>query len=240
MKIKYHLAFVTMLLVVWLATGCSNDEPVPATCTLKSTTRVEGSFNLTESYTYNDEAKVISIIGTSSSPSPLTYTHTFTYGSNGNLATADYGNGLTATFTLDSQNRVVLRTLMPGGMNSTYIYSASGQLIQRVYTDPTCSSCGYTRTYNYPDSTTHNYTQMQYVGTGGEVFTITYEYDNHPNPEKAIVFYGGTTNNITKETYTDSVRTFVTTYTYTYNNKGYPVTSVSDQGSSKTYTYTCK
>jgi YD repeat-containing protein len=231
------LAFLGVVLLIG---GCKKKDPAPVICYLTDYTEVNGSYNYSEVLTYNDMNKVIMIAVTvAGSPTDV---YTYTYGANGNLATANFPGGETVSYTFDGQNRLVLRTTAPSGETSTYSYNASGQNILRVYNDPSCASCGFTYTYTYPNTTTHNYSQLHYVSAGGSSFTLTFEYDDHPNPYKPVLYSStGSDNNVTKQVFTDDAGTSsTTTITYTYNDKGYPLTAASSSGALSTYSYDCK
>ncbi len=225
---------------VFLFTDCSKNDPATSVCYLTSST-LESSFGTdTETLTYDDKNRVISITSSSSGGAPLV--STYSYGSNGNLATATFFDGSTATYTFDSQNRMILQTNSDGS-TVTVSYNASGQPTSRVIADPNCATCGGTITYTYPNTTTHNYTSESFTsnsGTPGSSYASTFEYDNHPNPYKPVLYSStGTDNNVTKQVYTSSTSNFTSTTTYTYNDRGYPITKTFSDGGTVSYTYNC-
>lgn len=230
-----------VLMVLYLLAGClKKKDPAPVICYLTAFSQIAGTNSYYETYIYDDQNRVIMITALTSGSSPEVYE--YTYGPDGNLAEANFGGGVTATYTFDGQNRLILRTVSPSGATTTYTYNAAGQNTVRNYTDPTCSSCGYTYTYLYPNTSSHNYSQLQGTLGSGTIFTVTFEYDDHPNPYKNLLYSStGTTNNVTKEVFTSStVGPTTTTTTYTYNDRGYPLSATTSSGNSRTYMYDCK
>lgn len=231
---------VQAVLLLWcvLSTGCSKDEPGPVVCYLTGYTRTDVFGTFEETYTYNSKNQVVSII---SNDGTVPSTTTYVYAANGNLQTATFADGSTQTFTFDSNNRMIQRVTMPGGLSLELVYNSTGQNTSRTYTEPGCGICGSTTTYTYPDATTHNYTSETSDNFGGTI-TTTYTYDTHPNPYKPMLYSStGTDNNVTQRTVSFSGGAPTTfTFTYTYNDKGYPLTRVSNNGESETYSYNCK
>jgi hypothetical protein len=128
----------------------------------------------------------------------------------------------------------------PGGETMTFVYNADGQPVFVTYVELNCSSCGYSREYTYPNTTTHNYSQETFTNSA-ESRVFTYTYDTHPNPYKPLPYFSRaeTDNNITERAMTTSVGTTTTTFTYTYNDRGYPLTRTSSNGDATVYTYNC-
>ena len=235
---KRFLTWSNFALLVICFAGCSKKDPAPIVCYLTSYTDSSSSFTYTETLQYDDKNRVISTISTSNGL-PLETT-TFVYGADGNLSTADFGGGTTATFLFDGDNRMIKRTLAPGGATNVNTYNAAGQHISLVSTNPDCPTCGYTITYSYPNTTTHNYSTAIAVGST-YTYTTVYEFDSHPNPYKPVLYSStGTDNNITKEIKTTNGISETTTSTYTYNDKGYPLTKISSNGVTTAYSYNCK
>jgi YD repeat-containing protein len=226
-----------LFMVMALILSCSKSDPAPIVCYLTSSSMV-GTFTYQETLVYDNSNHVVSII--SEQPGFGGITATFVYASNGNLATGDFGDGTTATYVFDSNNRMILRTFAPDGKTLSLVYNATGQNTSRTFTDPTCATCGYHITYTYPNTSTHNYNAETYTDSGS-TRSSTYEYDSKPNPYKLVLYSStGTDNNVTQRVTTDGSGSSTVTYTYTYNDKGYPLTQVSSEGTTTTYAYNCK
>lgn len=178
----------------------------------------------------------------------------FTYDTQGNLKPSGSSN---PTYTYDANNQLVEHKYVDGGTAEytrtlTFAYNTSGQLISQT-TDETWNDAPpnhYIFYYQYPDTATNNFSSIDYGGG-----SITYfEYDSKQNPLKRLGVVGWFFNPI-QEYYpvyfTDSnivnVRSTgpngeqTLTYTYTYNEFGYPI-SMFRYGNQlyRTYTYKCE
>lgn len=154
---------------------------------------------------------------------------TYEYNANGNLTYASNW-----TFYYNSDNRLRQIGRPASEFTEDYTYNEFGQLSSVTSKHfgnggPT-TTCSYT--YTYPNSTTHNFSQVVYGN--GAVETV--EYDNNPNPFKynwlqlgaAYFLYWDrpcyqTDNNIIKSTYTEGTTKTITTNVYKYNELGYPI-----------------
>jgi hypothetical protein len=236
------MRFYSLRLIVYsllLALGvisCSKNDPSPTACYLKSASTT-GTIVYSETMSYNDKMQVIGIATASGVNSAMA---TYTYATNGNLATADFGDGTTGTYTFDGQNRITHWELSPAGYTWDYTYNGNSQHSTTTFTDPACSTCGYTVTYAYANATTNNYSTEVFVSSTDN-YNVNFEYDNQPNPYKLVLWSStGTDNNITKQVIVPVGPTITTTYSYQYSDKGYPTSKISSDGSRTTYTYECK
>lgn len=121
-----------------------------------------------------------------------------------------------------------------------YVYNASGQLEKVTVTDLSAiSSPGYVLvfSFNYPNTTTGNYSTMTITLGSDEPMVISQEYDNKKNPLKGMESYVPyPVNNVTKRT----VNGVTVTISYQYNSQGYPVSATYSDGSVYTFDYTCQ
>lgn len=223
----------TKVLVLFLIAGCSGKDPAPVVCYL-STHAYSGT---TETYAYNDKNQVISI---TESGAP-TLTITYTYDANGDLKTGSFSDGTSANYTFDSNHQLIQQEYEPGDNVVTFAYNSSGQHISTIYTGPGCSgTCTTTWNYTYPDTTTHNASLLT-VTNGPSTETYAYLYDDKVNPFKLVLYAStGSDNNITQVIFSNNGSPVTTSYTYEYNDRGYPTKKTSSDGSTETFTYVCK
>ena len=200
--------------------------------------------------------------------------NSFTYVGN-HITSAVYingGNTNTSVYVYDTQNR--LSTITSGAFISTYFYdgknrldsiiytgngtvygedkysyNSSDQLTQDQYFKGANQTLYYTGTYQYPNSSTHNYFSKAYFYPATNyTSTSTYTYDSKNNPYYFFRSFDPTitTNNAVTEEDSNSSTSTTTNYNfnYTYNSNGYPETVTYQSGAityTTNYTYTnCK
>lgn len=226
---------VLFILSSTLLFDCSKKEdPLPVICYPTKFINAIGS----ETLTYNDSRQVIRIIDDNGASG--TDTITFSYDANGDVLTGIFGDGRFWTYTHDSNHLLTQRLLTPGGEAMNWEYNDNGQITLITYVNPACGTCGYTRELTYVNSTTHNYTG-ETLTNATDVIAITYEYDSHPNQLRLVIDSSTRTdNNITSKVSVYSGGTANITYTYTYNERGYPLTQTSSTGVVNSYTYDCQ
>ena len=230
-----RLLSYSLLMGLIIIISCSKSDPKPSACYLKSASTT-GATVYAETMTYNDKMQVISI-ATSSADTVIA---TYTYAANGNLATADFGDGNTAVYTFDSQNRITHWELAPNGLTWDYTYNSSGQHLSTTFADPGCGSCGHTSTFAYPNTTTNNYAAEVFASTTNN-YTANFLYDDKPNPYKPVLWSStGTDNNVTKQVIIPAGATITTVFIYKYGDNGYPTSRISSDGNTTAYTYECK
>jgi YD repeat-containing protein len=215
-----NLLFPFVLFFVVMLDGCTKNDVTPV-CLLTS----NGVENLT--YTNNR--------WTGGSDERGTYT--IVYDDNNRRIEFTYSSGYTDKFTYDAGGKVISTTTSIHGTVTQVvktIYNSNGQVAAQHYQffnmPPTDSTVN---TFSYANATTHNISTMNqtYYNSGSlphvVSFNATYEYDSKRNPLSVFDNMNpqlATDNNVTKVTYSASL---FTTTTYTYNDKGYPVTAVS-------------
>jgi hypothetical protein len=198
--------------------------------------------------------------------------YTFSYDTQNRLNQIDYNIGAMCAIQYDGNGRIsnqIWTFKPPVADNIIWIgpppppniyrntYNSAGQLtMQRHFklNAPGDSSLTAVRTYQYPNTATHNYASLSWISYGKDTVTTNsvYEYDNKVNPFLQSAYsltstFSSTDNNITKVVITQlsgQVVTFTgtSTYTYTYTNNGYPVTQTftsdsSTEGFVTTFTY---
>ena len=227
-------------LLAILVTSCSkNDSVAPGIqCYLTSLT---DTIDIDLTLTYNSSNQVT---GVQSSGGGLP--STFNYDSKGNITSIV--NGLSTMVLTYNANGLLISISNGSGSGSsttTLQYNGSGQV-----TSETNEFSGFTETYTfaYPNTTTRNYVSRT-LGTT----TTTYEYDTKNTPTHAIKGIQlsltddtpSTDNNVTKRTTVSGSSTNIYTYSYVYNEHGYPTTQTTTFPGSMTpqvvtFTYACK
>lgn len=233
-----------LMLCSGLIFECSEKDPAPPLCYLTATNFVSPLSTSALELVYDDQHRVVKVTQTASGVIRVSM---YTYDADSKLIGINHDDGNLSTFAYDSKGRMVVSTFYSQATtlttigSMTWTYSATNQPIMRVSELVDCAACGSTVYFTYPNSTTLNYTTVSIVPVNGETITSSYEYDNHPNPLRVMLHaVAWTDNNVTKITFTNNtgVETWVTSYTY--NEKGYPITSVSTDGGSQTYIYNCQ
>lgn len=235
-----------ILLLAILLTGCSESDPV-SICYPTSITR-DG---IVTTYTYNASNKVATRVD------PDGAITTFSYDSKGNVINSVIDNvggspDETGTYTYDVNNRLIQVVYTRDSLEpwiTNYTYNAGGQLISSH--EGGSNPSAFINTYAYPNTTTRNPSLHSFIYTGnGDTFTATYEYDNKINPEKFLDKPSlAPDNNVIKSiSLLQNTHSATATYTYQYNDIGYPIsataTSVYLDGPPSTstieFTYNCK
>ena len=224
---------VAMTLLWLIIVGCSKKDPAPIICYL--TTNVFGS--ITDTYTYNDKNQVISITESGTPTLIITYT----YDANGDLKIGSFSDGTTYVYTFDGNHQLIKREYLAGDNVATFAYNSTGQHISTVYEGPGCSgTCTTTWTYAYPNTTTHN-ASLVTVNNGVSTETYAYQYDSKFNPFKPVLYSStGSDNNVTQLIFSNNGSPITTSYTYEYNERGYPTKKTGSDSSVETFTYVCK
>lgn len=233
------IAIFLICVATVLLTDCTKSDPKPTVCYLTGINDNLGTTTLI----YNISHQVVTIVDYSGA-SGVTRTMQLTYSSSGEMMTGTFDDGGTWVYSYDSVHRLIQRTSSPGGELLTVEYNDLGQTILITHVNPHCSPCNYTREFTYPNSETRNYSQQTWTNSSGTTL-YSYEYDDHPNPYnqfyqlRYLYLSPQTDNNITKLTENGPSGKAVYTYTYSYNELGYP-TMMSSYGWTNTYTYSCQ
>ncbi len=199
-------------------------------CLLWTYQRNTSSSSQTFNYWYDTDYRLVSVDATGTSGS---YYTDYVYDTNGFLISRTHTESGVSTLTsyaYDSEDRMLSST--SNGVTTTYSYNATGQLVMITYS-PTAST-----TFEYPNTTTHNFSKEVYTSTSTTA-TYLYEYDSNPNPFKVIFphFPTQTDNNLIKST----VGAVVSNFALTYNAYGFPSTVTGSGASTLTGTlsYDC-
>lgn len=222
------------------------EEIAPATCYLTNLT--SGTYGVT--YTYNSANQVIGYSDTTGDK------YTFSYDLNGLLITAikTYSNGNnTFKYKYDANKRLI--ELVWGsndGNKLIYTYNSNGQVTKMQYQYKNSSGnyvSDFYQTFAYVSSNTKNYSEINYYNAAGQLTgKESYQYDSQPNPFLSVNAYRidwdlsepVSSNNPTKIIYTSGSTAQTTTFSYTYNSKGYRLTQLVSVGASTSevkYTY---
>ena len=234
--------------MVLVATSCTDSATTPGPTTPGPTV----CYIATEpgiTYVYNEKNQVTSINSGFLE---------VTYHSNG-LPDKMFGLGgfIARTYEYDADNR--LTRLMSPGDTTEFTYNSSGQLLTETHLDG--DGGVYFSAYTYPNTSTHNYSSA----TGSEgvlTSTTSFLYDDKKNPynsapsiyfRQSIHIHNSiyrpyasnlADNNQISLTYSNysANYTSTTTYTYSYNDLGYPVAVTRHDSfvSKFAYTYYCK
>lgn len=228
------------ILLAFLA-GCSDSGSDPVVSCYPATLTEAG---YTYTFIYNTNNRLEQMVVTPQGSS-VGVTYTYTYDSKGNIISRSAnGSPAETTYSYDANNRLIQTVNFNTVTN--YAYNPSGQLISEV-----SSSTGVfpaPTTYTYPNTTTRN-PSTKARPYANIIENYVYEYDNKVNPEKFLDRPSlATDNNVTKVTWNSGNYTFSRTYTYEYNDKGYPVSSTevtvcscgSTETKTATATYNCK
>ncbi len=244
--VKFMRLKVNTLLILCsgLVFECSKKDPAPPLCYLTATNSVSPLSTYASELTYDDQHRVVKVKSTSDGL--VVRISTYDYNSNGKLISISHDDGNLSTFAYDNKGRMVVSTFYYQAATLTTIgsftwtYSATNQPIMSVSELVDCSACGSTTYFTYPNSTTLNYTTVSKVSANGETITSSYEYDDHPNPLRVMLYaVDWTENNITKITITTNTGVETWANSYTYNERGYPLVRTGSDGGTSTYTYNC-
>lgn len=126
-------------------------------------------------------------------------------------------------YTYDIAGRLITTDSTANGAvyRTTYHYNPINQIDKSslYFIANNAETILYTMTYEYPNTSTHNPSLI--TSTSGA--TWKYEYDDKTNPAKLFGFVSiRLDNNVTKLTITQAASTAVYSYSYQYNDMGYP------------------
>lgn len=214
--------------------GCATDTKSPF-CHLSSVTSVDDG--VTTKLTYHFENKRLKrIIDTSGRE--LIYEYT----ASGDLAketTFDHGQVTATTYTHDDNHFLVSRLYAESGdtISTTYWYNETSQFVRAETRLKFSGGERLAKFYHfYPDLVTHNPSTTALVDNGDSSVSH-YEYDDKINPYREFYLPTiQTDNNITKITGAGGTIELW----YTYDDKGYPLTSNQTMGLVQTWTYACE
>ncbi|MDJ1469574.1 hypothetical protein QNI19_11300 [Cytophagaceae bacterium DM2B3-1] len=162
---------------------------------------------------------------------------------------------ITAMATTDASGKIqTLTAPFLGGVSSTATFTYSGNNITKITRNDT--------QYRYEYDGNGNLTKIFYkIGSQTEELLTEYTYDDKPNPHRtyvALLVFGvvfgdiadvvSANNPISSKSYDGNTVSSTSTYVYTYNDKGFPLTvkqTISESGSADevinfSLQYTCK
>ncbi len=172
------------------------------------------------------------------------YTSNFRYSGGGQLdsivSVGGFGT-VVVVYTYDISGRLS-RVASTTGDTTDIEYNNLGQVAKKhFYRYPN----DYTVAYIYPDINS-NYSQSIQTNQGGSQITSKYMYDDAPNPLYRSPlwmddYFADTPNNIVQVETTISGTKYTTSYTYTYDAKGYPLSRTqSNNGNKATVEVSCR
>ena len=176
-----------------------------------------------------------------------------TYNDAGNIISELDNGNIQINYDYDQNNQLILWTQSianypASNIQIKFTYNKAGQnILKQYYRYDVASSSYYLINYvesSYPSTRTKSYSKLKtYNATSTLLYTEDFLWDNHPNPYLANPFFINEpppSNNITQYTFTPAGGVpNVVTYTYTYNNNGFPITqSIPGYGTIAFYTYT--
>jgi YD repeat-containing protein len=239
--IAKSFGYFSLLLVLFVR--CSDSSPVPPTCQLTKDT-FTGSISYERNFTYG--GGLLKSMTYSSTTVPSTnYVSTFYYGGDSRLDSILSSVAGSATsisvYTYDTNGRLS-SIASNSGDTTNFEYNSHGQLIRRLFDRyPT----DYVVEYIYPNTSTGNYSETVQTNSGGIQITSTYTYDDNSNPLYNLAvwaddYFTYTPNNIVQIESNISGSIQTTLYTYTYDEKGYPLTRTqASTGNVATFSVTC-
>jgi len=258
-----QIKILSLIAIICLTEGCTNDsdEPTPAStkknCYLLKSTSTNSLNDLLEEKTYqlNSEGKVIELTTIlKSNSTSFSYSEKFEYAQNGKISKVE-GTNYYHTYTYNTSNQLTNISYFVDNIITSKIdiqYNSSGQLIKKIYSESISGTLVYIgyRDYSYSDNTSINAIKESFKNTGNVLqFYIQYEYDEKANPFSNIGLDHSLSvpavNNISKSTYTQitgSPSATVTSFTYKYNDSGYPSQLVKSSSGNETinFVYDCK
>ncbi len=223
--------------------SCEYKDIAPAICYLVS----EQTLTSYLIYSYDNNHQLTSYSSDQVSTSVLTYDY-----SGKIIAELDNGN-IQITYDYDQKNQLVqweelIANFPAYNFRTVFAYNAAGQDTLKQYHryDPSSGSyyLSQFQRLTYASANTKNYSERKtYDGFGNLLFTESFQWDNHPNPHLTNPFFTNEpppSNNILQSTFTPAGATPVTSsFTYTYNNNGFPLTqSMTGFSTIAVYTYT--
>jgi len=253
-------AFLQLILLILLVEGCTKNDVSPSTCQLAS--YQIGSSGTNYYYTNNQLTGGQDANGI----------YSFSYDKQDRISQIAYNSGTMVAIRYDGNNRIIKVTWtfkplvadniiwdapLPAPTIYHYTYNQSGQMILQQYfllNTSGDSTLTDVKTFQYPGTSTHNYSTSSWITYGNDTLTTNYvyQYDNRINPFRQSIYtltssFSSTDNNVAQVAITQSSKlgTFTGTsdYVYTYTNNGYPLKqTLTSNGSltsySTTFTYT--
>ena len=228
--------------VVLVLLSCEYKDTAPGICYLAS----EQTSNTTLVYSYDNNHQLTTYSSDNVSSSVLTYDN-----SGKIISELDNGN-IQITYDYNQKNQLVRWTEQVANYPAynfqiIFDYNGAGQdTLKRYYRYDPASSSYYLSQYqrlSYSLPNTMNYSERKtYDASAILLFTESFLWDNHPNPHLKNPFFTNEpppSNNVLQYTFTPAGATPVTSsFTYTYNNNGFPLTqSVSGSSAAAVYTY---
>ena len=152
---------------------------------------------------------------------------------NGEFDTMSYSNGKLIQYKNYYNNILIYKD------DITYNTDGTRTITETSYSDFDGSFQGITLIKQYFD-TNGNIIKNEYINSDNTISSYeVYLYDTMNNPSKNITGWingtwtsQGLVNNIVKSTYVSGGSTYITNYSYQYNDLGYPISQVSTNGSS--------
>jgi hypothetical protein len=255
-KMKKTVSLISLVAILFF-TGCGDEEdPTAIGCRITSFTGLEEEDDRAD-LTYSSDGKLLTF-SYSEGPGSASTIFTATY-SGANLVKLALPQDVAKTeFSYDNSGRIIRVDNYFGDEidRTEFTFNSSGQLVRIDFSDkegiqPFVDS-GY-EVYEYATTTSQNPVSSTDYGYDGDVVfeygTHVYEYDNKNSFYKDTPFFGAIfgfvgENNVLKDTYTnDGGSTFISTFTYQYNDQGYPISGTAkfddDPADQFTLTYDC-
>lgn len=236
---NFRSCFPSLLLVVLVAgslVNCSTKESIgPSSCYLASVQFETTQISVT--YSYDENHSVISATEVNGKTN-TTITSTYAYDNIHRVSSITRSNGEKDTFTYDQEGKVTSRTVSDNtgyGLIEKFFYNESNQLMRKenYSVAGTSQTLAQTNDYEYTNSSARNPSLVTIsLGSGASltaVQTNEYTYDNKNTPASLITLSPeATTNNVIEvtTTYLNTPVPVTSTFSYTYNAKGYPVKAI--------------
>jgi hypothetical protein len=224
------------VLLLVLFGGCVTD-PKSLLCQPSTQTLVDGGSTVAQTYSF--EGGKLRLI--EYDDDGTLFRTAFEYDFAGDLSKSIQtvnGESLVTTYSYNIQHFLIASQFTHDGdtVQTTYEYNDVGQWVRQnkniVNASGTVTEKYY---YFYPDLVTHNPWTIATV-TPTDSVLVYYEYDNKINPERELFLP-------TIQPYNNITRVTAPGYTYTvsyqYDGNGYPVSSISSNGITRTWTYNC-
>lgn len=227
------------------ALGCSKDRDVGATVSLPicylDSIRFSGTVPYFETFIYDGKRITSAVLRQGASPA----TYEYNYDQQGRVSTIA-GPGDTTTYTYNTHGQLATST-NPKHSQVNYTYDSNGQLAKEETSNYNATKgtfeLSHSQTFTFADGDTNPESVSHFDSLGNLQYSVAYLYDELINPFSVLNTANSTTfpNNIIQQTITQSnLSPVVQTFTFTYNNNGYPLTqtTVLATGDTETTTYT--
>lgn len=245
MKITLHTAFLALLVTVVNLSCTKSVELVIRDCYPSNISTTTIGAATSTAYTYDADFHVISSVSTTTGGSSSeVVTTTYTYDAAGDVTAASTNSSLSgnsnSTYVYDIAHNLIQADHFKNGIhldNYFYVYNSTLQLTSVQYTIFIGAGTSVTTTsYQYATPVSRNPTKATSSGS-----TWEFQYDMKPNPLKVLFVSTQPDNNVTKVTFSNvGGPTTQIAYTYQYDTNGFPVSSISTDGVTKTFSYNCK